>query len=320
MFLGRECSHLSARVQARAPRSRILGLLSEKGRRPLTARVHLCLIDGTYELFRAYFGAPSRTAQGGLEVGAVVALARSFRRLALEGSFTHFAVAFDTRIESFRNDLFAGYKTGEGIESDLLGQFSLAEEATAAMGMRVLSMIEFEADDGLATAAARFALDQEVERIVIASPDKDLMQCVGGKVSTWDRMRDKHYDRASVIEKMGVAPELVPDYLALVGDSADGIPGVPRWGARSAAAVLSRYGALEGIPRDASAWDIKVRGAAALSLSLREHEPEVLLYRTLATLRTDAPFSHSLEDLRYAGVDALCLENLSKRLGVNLGP
>ncbi len=280
--------------------------------------VHLCLIDGTYELFRAYFGAPSRRAPDGQQVGATVALARSFLRLASEQKFSHFAVAFDTTIESFRNDLFEGYKTGAGIEPDLLSQFPLAEQATAAVGMSVLSMVEFEADDGLATAAARFSEEAEVGKIVIASPDKDLTQCVRGCVTTWDRMREKHYDREGVIEKMGVPPELIPDYLALVGDAADGIPGVPRWGARSAALVLSRYGHLEQIPRDPARWDIKVRGALALCESLSQHEEDVLLYRTLATLRTDVPLEFSLEDLRYTGVEEDRLQKLCERLGVNL--
>src|SRR5690606_30266438 len=199
--------------------------------------VRLCLVDGTYELFRAFYGAPSRLSPAEVEVGASIALGRSLRSLAKSGDFSHFAVAFDSVIQSFRNELFDGYKTGEGIEPTLLAQFALAERVSEALGFVVFRMIEFEADDALATAAAQVRDRADVSEVIIASPDKDLRQCVGGKVRTWDRMRDIYYDTEAVVEKMGVTPEQVPDYLALVGDSADGIPGVPRFGARSTAAV-----------------------------------------------------------------------------------
>ncbi len=284
----------------------------------MTAR--LCLIDGTFELFRAYYGAPSRTSAAGLQVGAAVALGRSLGALARGGEFTHLAVAFDTVIESFRNDLFPGYKTGEGIEPALFSQFPLAEEIADALGLVVLSMREFEADDGLATLAARFEHEPAFDSIVIASPDKDLMQCVkGSRIVTWDRLRNLRYDHVGVRAKLGVLPDSIPDYLALVGDSADGIPGIPRWGARSAAVVLDHYGHLEGIPRSAAEWTIKVRGADALVRELCAHEAEALLYRALATLRRDVPLSHTIVDLAYRGPDTSKLAVLAERWGLS-GP
>lgn len=257
------------------------------------------LIDGTFELFRAYYGAPPSRSPAGQEVGATRALLRSFAALLREPGVTHVAVAFDTVIESFRNDLFAGYKTGEGMDPVLHAQFPLAERATAALGITVWSMREFEADDALATGARLYAADPRVERVYLCSPDKDLTQCVGGKVVALDRMRKRELDREGVIAKFGVPPESIPDYLALVGDDADGIPGVPRWGAKSAAAVLSAYGHLEAIPD--GAWSVPVRGAEALAASLRAHREEVMLYRVLATLRTDVPLRETLDELAWQG-------------------
>lgn len=280
--------------------------------------VRLCLVDGTYELFRAFYGAPSRLSPAEIEVGASIALGRSLRSLAKSGDFSHFAVAFDSVIQSFRNELFDGYKTGEGIEPTLLAQFALAEQVSEALGFVVFRMIEFEADDALATAAAQVHDRADVSEVIIASPDKDLRQCVGGKVRTWDRMRDIYYDTEAVVEKMGVTPEQVPDYLALVGDSADGIPGVPRFGARSTAAVLSRWKHLEDIPRELSAWDIKVRGAKSLVEQLRAHEEEVLLYRRLATLRQDVELSVGFDEMRYDGPNEEALAMLSHELGARL--
>lgn len=276
----------------------------------------LCVVDGTYELFRAYFGAPSRSSPSGQEVGATVALGRSLRSLAQSGQFSHFAVAFDTTIESFRNVLFGGYKTGEGIEPDLLAQFPLAERMAKALGLCVFSMIEFEADDALASAAAQFL--GCTRGVVIASPDKDLLQCIRPGITTWDRLREKTYDEAGVVEKLGIVPALVPDYLALVGDTADGIPGVPKWGAKSAATALSRYGSLENIPREVGAWDIKLRGLPALLEQLKSHEEEVLLYRTLATLREDVDLGVTFEDMRYNGADDDALASLGEELGAEL--
>ncbi len=276
----------------------------------------LCLVDGTYELFRAFYGAPSRVSQTGQEIGAAMALGRSLSSLARRGEFSHFAVAFDTVIESFRNDLFDGYKTGEGIEPALFSQFGLAEQLVSALGFVVLSMVEFEADDALATLAARFENATEFDGIVIASPDKDLMQCVRGtRIITWDRMRDLRYDEAAVVEKMGVAPLSVPDYLALVGDSADGIPGLAGFGAKGSAALLGSYLHLEAIPADAAGWLPRVRGAAGLARTLCESREAALLYRKLATLRRDVPLPHQAEDLRYVGPDHPRLVALAAGLG-----
>jgi 5'-3' exonuclease len=272
------------------------------------------LVDGTYELFRAFYAVPSAKTPAGLEVGAVRGLARSMLALLREPGASHIAVAFDHVIESFRNDLFDGYKTGEGIDPDLWGQFELAERVCSALGIVVWSMVEFEADDALATAAARFAQAPEVEQVQIASPDKDLAQCViGTRVVCLDRMRKKLLDEAGVNAKFGVAPAQIPDYLALVGDSADGIPGIPRWGAKSAAAVLREYGSIEAIPDAAASWRVSLRGAAALAESLAGLRAEALLYKRLATLRVDVPLPENLGDLRYRGavrapLEAICAE------------
>jgi 5'-3' exonuclease len=261
------------------------------------AKVHL--VDGTFELFRAYYGAPE-AREGRAEEGAAVrSLGRSLDALLREDGVTHVAVAFDHVIESFRNQLFSGYKTSEGVPTDLLAQFHPAEDAVRERGVVVWPMVEFEADDALATAAARFAALPEVEQVVICSPDKDLAQCVRGeRVVTLDRIRGRWLDEQGVTLKFGVPPASIPDWLALVGDDADGIPGVPRWGAKSAAALLARYGRLEAIPEWERDWDVSVRGASALAESLRAHRQEVGLYRTLAKLRTDVPLAESLEDLR----------------------
>lgn len=275
-------------------------------------RVHL--VDGTYELFRAFYGAPSRLAPDGREVGAALAVGASLLRLVQTEGATHVAVAFDTVIESFRNELFAGYKTGEGIDPLLWAQFPIVEQVTEALGFVTWRMIEFEADDALATGAHRYA--PEVDQVVLCSPDKDLLQCVRGeRVVTWDRMRGRVYDEAGVREKLGISPQSVPDYLALVGDTADGIPGVPRWGARSAATVLSRYGHLEAIPRDPRRWDVTVRGAKALAEQLVQWEEEVLLYRRLATLRQDVPLAEDVQALRWQGPERRKLVALCEELG-----
>jgi len=277
-----------------------------------------CFIDGTFELFRAFYGAPSQRGSSDQEVGASVALGRSLLSLQRQGKYTHFAVAFDTVIESFRNRLFAGYKTGEGIDPALLSQFALAERVTQALGFRVLSMIEFEADDGLASATELFLSLPEVEKVVIASPDKDLMQMVGPRVVSWDRLRNKEYDAALVLEKLGVEPQSIPDYLALVGDAADGIPGVPRWGAKSAATVLRHYRHLEEIPSDHKQWVTPVRGALALSEQLCQQREQALLYRELATLRRDVPLELLPADFLYQGVDEDQVQSLEGELGVRL--
>ncbi|MEO0605715.1 MAG: 5'-3' exonuclease H3TH domain-containing protein [Myxococcota bacterium] len=270
--------------------------------------MQLHLVDGTYELFRAYY-APGQKAQtaDGREVGAIRGILRTLMSLLSEPDCTHVAVAFDHVIESFRNDLFEGYKTGAGIEPDLRNQFEGAEDAARALGVAVWPMIDVEADDALATAATRFA--PEAERVVICTPDKDLAQCVRGtRVVLRDRRRKIDYDEDGVVEKYGVAPASIPDYLALVGDSADGIPGIPRWGAKSAATVLRTYGDLDTIPDDAADWSVTVRGAKALATSLAERRGEARLYRVLATLRTDVELPHDLAGIEWRGAHRAELE------------
>jgi 5'-3' exonuclease len=272
------------------------------------------LVDGTFELFRAYYGSPPSTDVHGKEVGAARGLARSMLALLGERDVTHVGIAFDHVIESFRNDLYPGYKTGDGIDPALYGQFGLAEDVCRALGLVTWPMIEFECDDALATAAARFAALPAVDRVVICSPDKDLTQCVrGDRVVCFDRMRRKLLDERGVVEKFGVAPSSIPDWLALVGDSADGYPGIPRWGAKSAAAVLGKYEKIESIPASAADWSVVVRGAAALAASLAAHRTDAFLFRRLATLRTDAPLAESVDDLRWRRADEAALAALAEQ-------
>jgi 5'-3' exonuclease len=250
--------------------------------------VQVHLVDGTYELFRHHMALPSEVAQRS-RGAATRGVMRSVLDLLADGA-THLGVATDTVIESFRNDLWPGYKTGAGIEPALRAQFPLVEEALAAMGVTVWGMVEVEADDALATAAARAAADPAVDRVVICTPDKDLAQCVAGeRVVQLDRRTGRLRDEAGVVERFGVPPASIPDYLALVGDAADGFPGLPGWGAKSAAAVLARYGRLDAIPDDAADWDVAVRGAARLAASLRAGRADAELFRRLATLRDDVP-------------------------------
>ncbi|MCB9557647.1 MAG: flap endonuclease [Deltaproteobacteria bacterium] len=272
------------------------------------------LVDGTYELFRHYFGAPAQQNSRGLEIGACRSLVRSLNALAARANVTHLACAFDSEIRSFRNQLFSGYKTGEGIEPELLSQFPLAERVARALGLMVWPMVEFEADDALATAASRLTQHPEVERVVICSPDKDLAQCVDSRVVLWDRHRDRWLDRAGVKDKFGVAPESIPDWLALVGDAADGVPGIPRWGAKSAAAVLDAYQFLDRIPDEATEWSVKVRGAATLAENLKAHREDALLYRELTRLRTDAPIDCEPDSLEIAPLQVDELELLAVEL------
>ena len=266
----------------------------------LANRIHL--VDGTYELFRSYFGAPKATTPAGSEVGATRGILRSLYALLREPGVTHVACAFDHVIESFRNDLFAGYKTSEGVPADLMAQFLLAERATHALGIVVWPMVEFEADDAIAAGAERWRDAPGVEQIVLCTPDKDMAQCVrDSKVVCLDRRQRRVLDAAGVVEKFGVAPASIPDWLALVGDSADGYPGVPRWGSKSAAAILAVYGHIEAIPDRESEWRVAVRGAAALAASLREHRDDAYLFRQLATLRVDVPLTEDIDDLRWRG-------------------
>jgi len=276
-------------------------------------KVHL--LDGTYELFRNYFGAPPKKAPDGREVGATLGLLRSLLMLLGSPDVTHVACAFDHVIESFRNDLYAGYKTGAGVDPDLLAQFPLAEEAVSALGLVVWPMVEFEADDALGTAAMRFKNDKRVKQIILCSPDKDLAQLVSGKrIVCWDRRRDIVLDEPGVLEKYGVSPESIPDWLALVGDSADGYPGIPGWGAKSASVVLERYKHLESIPDDPTGWGMTPGRAARLAGALAERREEALLYRKLATLRDDIPLKEKLGDLEWRGAYPR-LKDLCRRLG-----
>ena len=278
-------------------------------------KVHL--IDGTYELFRSHFGAPKTLSPGGVQVGAVVGMLRSMASLLRQSEVTHVGFAFDTTSESFRNQLFDGYKTGESTEPALWNQIALAERAAEALGMVVWSMVEFEADDALATAAKLYSSDERVTEVVICSSDKDLCQCIrGDSVSTYDRMRKIRYNSDSVVEKFGVQPESIPDYLGLVGDTSDGFPGLKGWGAKSAAAVLAHYHRIENIPDDEGEWPFKMRGAATLAKVLREERESAMLYKDLATLRLDVPISETLDELRWSGVNREQIRDLCAELGM----
>jgi 5'-3' exonuclease len=263
-------------------------------------RVHL--VDGTYELFRYHFALPSHVTADGRECAASRGVLGTLLNLVEDGA-THVGVATDHVIESFRNDLYAGYKTSAGMPPELLSQFGLVEDLLAAAGFCVWPMVEFEADDALASAAVVAAADPRVERVLICTPDKDLGQCVtpDGKVMQLDRRKATVFDHAAVTEKFGVPPESIPDYLALVGDTADGFPGLPGFGAKSAAAVLARYGHLEAIPADVADWDVNVRGAAKLALTLREHLADAVLFRRIATVEPDAPTITSVDELAWRG-------------------
>ncbi len=263
------------------------------------ARPRLYLVDATYELFRAYFAQPSRKSPDGREVGAVRGLLSTLIVLAREA--THIACATDHVVRSFRNDLYAGYKTGDGLEEELTSQFVLAEDAMRALGFVVWPMVEFEADDAIAAAAARFS--EEAGQVLIASVDKDLAQCVDGtRVVMLDRKNDDTIlDEDGVRRKFGVPPASIPDFLALVGDSADGYPGLPGWGEKSSAAVLAMYGTIERIPREASSWGVKVRGADKLAATLAARAEDARLFKQLATLRADVPLTEGFEDLAYQG-------------------
>ena len=277
-------------------------------------KVHL--VDGTYELFRAHFALPSISAPDGREVGAVRGLVQTLINLLRQSDVTHVAVAFDSEILSFRNQLFEGYKTGDGTPPELLSQFPLAERAAAALGLVVWPMTEFEADDALGAAAVRWQDAPGVKQIVLCSPDKDLAQVVrGDRVVTLDRRREVVTDEDGVREKFGVAPASIPDYLGLVGDSADGIPGIPRWGAKGTAQVLDHYGHIEQIPPEAADWAVNVRGAKSLAASLSENMQAALLYRQLATLRLDVPIAEELAHLEWQGARQEPYQQLCDELG-----
>ena len=274
------------------------------------------LFDGTYELFRAWFGAPPAQHEG-KEIGASRSFLRSLATVLRSGKLSHGGVAFDHVIESFRNQLFEGYKTGEGIDPRLFAQFPLAERAAEALGLVVWPMIDFEADDAIATAAARCAQDARVDQVRIAAVDKDMCQCViGTRVVRWDRWKDEILDEQGVIAKHGVPPESIADWLGLVGDSADGIPGIKGWGSKSAAKVLMKWKAIEAIPDDPAAWGVDLRGANRLAASLRDSRTDAMLYKQLATLRLDCPIPCSVDELVWRGPDQAKLFTLCTELGM----
>ena len=259
------------------------------------------LVDGTYELFRYFFAVPAAKDVNGMEIGAVRGVLTSVLSM-LERGATHIGVATDHVVESFRNDLYPGYKTSEGVAPELLSQFPILEEALEAMGVVVWPMVEFEADDALASAAGQAAKDDRVQRVLICTPDKDLSQCVvGSRVVQLDRRREILRDEAGVVAKFGVKPQSIPDYLGVVGDSADGFPGLPGWGAKAAALTLSQYPHLEDIPRDWREWHPSIKRARSLSEALCNGWEDAQLFRTLATLRLDVPVFDTIEDLRWNG-------------------
>lgn len=263
--------------------------------------LEIYLVDGTYELFRHYYALPSARDESGHEVAAVRGVLTSVLGM-IKGGATHIAVATDHIIESFRNDLWPGYKTGEGIEPDLLAQFPLLEEVLATAGVVVWPMVEFEADDAIAAAAVAAVRNKDVTRVVICTPDKDLAQCVSGsRIVQLNRRTRVIMDEAGVIQKFGVSPESIPDYLALVGDTADGYPGLPGWGAKSSAAVLAKFVHLESIPKDCREWRVNAANAGTLAATLCGQWDNAILFRRLATLRTDIKLFDDVDELRWRG-------------------
>lgn len=276
--------------------------------------MRLHLLDATYELFRAFYGFPKRSAPDGREVGGTYGIIETTLALLREDGVTHVGAATDTVIESFRNEMFAGYKSSEGLDPDVLAQFGLAERALEALGVTVWKMREFEADDAIATAAVRWRDD--VDQVVIATPDKDLAQCVvGDRIVLYNRREQKILDEDGVYEKYGVVPESIPDYLALVGDTADGIPGLAGWGAKSASTVLTAYGHIEAIPDDPNDWTVVVRGKARLAETLRSERTDAMLFRSLTTLREDVPLAEDLADLEWKGAHTAEYHELCDELG-----
>jgi 5'-3' exonuclease len=263
--------------------------------------LNVYLVDGTYELFRHFYALPSARDRDGREVAAVRGVLASVLGM-IKGGATHIAVATDHVIESFRNDLWPGYKTGDGIDPDLLAQFPMLEETLTAAGVVVWPMVQFEADDALAAGAAAAARDPRVDHVIICTPDKDLAQCVSGtRVVQLNRRTRVTRDEAGVIQKFGVPPASIPDYLALVGDSADGYPGLPGWGAKSTAAVLAVFGHLESIPADSRDWHVDAANASSLAATLARERDRAMLFRTLATLRTDIALFDDVDELRWKG-------------------
>jgi len=276
-------------------------------------KIHL--VDGTYELFRSHFGAPPKKSPDGMEVGATLGLVRSLMLLLSDPEVTHVAVAFDHVVESFRNKLYAGYKSSAGMDPVILNQFLLAEKLVSALGLVVWPQVKFEADDAIATAVAKFKKVKSVEQIVICSVDKDLTQMVDGdRVICWDRRREITLNDKGVIEKFGVSPESIPDYLALVGDAADGFPGIQGWGAKSTATVLAKFKHIESIPKDPKKIPFGLGRATTLVENLQANYKHALLFRELSTLRVDVPLKENLSDLKWQGA-YLRLKKLCHELG-----
>jgi len=279
----------------------------------------LHLVDGTYELFRAHFGAPPKKSSSGQEVGATLGLVRSLMLLLSDPEVTHVAVAFDHVIESFRNKMYAGYKSSAGVDTVILNQFTLAEKMVSALGLTVWPMVKFEADDAIATAVTKFKKSRSVEQIVICSVDKDLTQMVeGDRVVCWDRRREIVLTEAGVVEKFGVGPKSIPDFLALVGDSADGYPGIQGWGEKSTATVLAKYKHIETIPSDPKKLGLTLGRATTLLANLNKNYADALLFKELSTLRTDVPLKETLADLKWQGAlprfKKLCAELGDERI------
>lgn len=283
--------------------------------------MHVHLVDATFELFRAYHSRPAEQGPDGRPVNAVRGVIDSLLSLLREPDVTHVGAATDYVIESWRNDVFPTYKSSAGLPWEITAQFRDVERAISALGITCWPMVEDEADDALATVTARVAADPRVEQVVICSVDKDLAQCVrGDRIVLRDRMRQITYDEAGVVAKFGVRPESIPDYLALVGDSSDGYPGLPGWGGRSAAAVLARWEQLEAIPDDPLTWDVDVRGAGRLAVTLREQRDTAYLYRRLARLNLDSDAPGDVDDLRWQGVPRAPFEALCTELGFDSIP
>lgn len=274
------------------------------------------MIDGTFDLFRVYYAMPSVTSPDGTEVGAVRGIAQTISKLLIEEDVTHVACAFDHVIRSFRNDLYDGYKAGDGIPRELLNQFDLAEEMVSYLGVVVWPMIRFEADDAIGSAVEKWQSHPEVEQIVVCSADKDLNQLVrGNRVVIFDRVRKIFRTEDFVRERFGISPSSIPDYLALVGDSADGIPGIPHWGSKSASKLLSYYGKLENIPREDTQWQVKVRGSKLLSEMLNKYIDDAVLFKKLASLNLNVPLGESLEDVQWRGVKRKQFQSFCNRMG-----
>ncbi len=277
----------------------------------------LYIVDGTYELFRAHFSQPTRLAPDGMHVSAIRGLIISLMSLIKDEEVTHIAVAFDSSIKSFRNEMFSNYKDGSDTPDELLMQFPLAERVVESLGIKVWPSLDYEADDALGSAAIKFSQLDEVDQVVICSVDKDLCQMVSGeKIVCLDRKNRKIYNEKEVENKFGVLPSSIPDYLGLMGDSADGIPGILKWGSKSASTLLSRYLKIENIPNNYALWDVKVRGAETLSRNLEESRQMAYLYKQLATIKTDVIINENISDLSWSGVNTEDFVQICDELGL----